>query len=84
LARAIIRYYLFVLFKEGIVKQIPFLVDSIKSESTRYFSKAHLKKWSMIHLTAWGWYLELHVVPSDEDSPYEKCAQLMDREKAKM
>jgi hypothetical protein len=80
--RAIVQYRLFVFFREEVVNQIPSYVDSIKSK--RYFSKAHLEKWSVIHLTAWGWYLELHVVPSDEDSLYAEPAQLMDREKAKM
>jgi hypothetical protein len=59
-------------------------VDSIKSEPARYFLKAHLEKWSIIHLTAWGWYLELNVVPSVEDSLYAERAQLMDQEKAKI
>jgi hypothetical protein len=59
-------------------------MDSIKSEPALYFSKAHLKKWSVIHLTAWGWYLELKVVLSVEDSLYAECAQLMDWENAKI
>jgi hypothetical protein len=84
LARAIVRYCLFVLLKEGVVNQIPSFVDLIKSEPACYFSKAYMKKWSVIHLTAWGWYLQLNVVPSVEDSLYVEHAQLMDREKAKM